>query len=73
MKVKELQTLRKTELASKKDELLKELMKNNAQVALGTTPQNPGKLRAIKKTIARINTFMIKNKSKELKSKKEVV
>jgi len=39
-------------------ELRMELMKNNAQVAIGTTPKSPGQLRQLKKTIARILTIL---------------
>lgn len=42
---------------SKLAELRKELIKANAQIAMGTIPENPGKIREIKKTIARINTY----------------
>ena len=58
MKFKEIKTLGKTELAEKRTELYKELMKENAQIALGTTPKNPGKVKLTKKTIARINTIL---------------
>jgi ribosomal protein L29 len=39
-------------------ELRKELMKENAQVAIGTVPKNPRKLRNAKKTIARIELIL---------------
>ena len=39
-------------------ELKKELMKLKAQVARGTPAENPGKIRAIKRTIARLLFFM---------------
>jgi len=58
MKVKELRTLGEPELKQKMTELYKELMKDNAQVATGTIPKNPGKLRLAKKTIARIKTLL---------------
>ena len=58
MKIKELKALPKTELAQKKAELYKELIKENAQIAIGTTPKNPGKIKLTKKTIARINTLL---------------
>ncbi len=58
MKFKELKAMQKSELKDKKTELYKELMKENAQVATGTTPKNPGKIRLTKKTIARINLLL---------------
>ena len=48
-------------------ELKKDLMKLNAQVATGTTPENPGRIRSIKKTLAKINTLL--NEKKEVKTK----
>lgn len=58
MKIKELRALSDVELKQKLQELQKELMKDNAQVATGTIPKNPGKLRLGKKTIARIRMIM---------------
>lgn len=56
MKVKEIHSMKPEELKSKIEELKKELMKLNAQVAVGTTPKSPKQLKLIKKTIARIKT-----------------
>ena len=50
-------------LKLKIDELNKELIKLNAQVATGSTIKNPKQIREIKKTIARIKTT-IKQKEK---------
>ena len=52
------------DLKNKMIELKKELIKINAQVATGTTPKSPGKIRQMKRTIARILTIM-SNKTKE--------
>ncbi len=57
-KIKDLRSMGKEELNSKLDELKKEMIKNNAQIATGTTPKNPGQIREIKKTIARILTIV---------------
>ena len=54
MKAKELRLMSKEELKSKLIELRKELMKNNAQIATGTTPKSPGQVKETKKTIAKI-------------------
>ena len=54
MKTKEIRTLDKNTLNEKEIELKKELVKMNAQVAIGTALKNPGQVREIKKTIARI-------------------
>ena len=53
----ELKVLNKTEAKAKIMELKKELMKLKAQVSRGTPPENPGKIRVIKKNIARILTY----------------
>lgn len=46
------------DLESKLVDLRKDLMKENAQIALGTNPKSPGKLKNTKKTIARILTII---------------
>jgi large subunit ribosomal protein L29 len=58
MKFKELRSLDDKSLMSKLDELKMDLLKENSQVATGTTPKSPGHLKEIKKTIARINTVL---------------
>ena len=67
MKIKEIQGMSKEELDNKLEELKKELMKINAQIATGTTPKSPGNVTQIKKTIARISTI----KKQEVKKKDE--
>lgn len=44
-------------LIEKFGELKKELIQINAQIAMGTIPENPGKIKEIRKTIARIKTI----------------
>jgi large subunit ribosomal protein L29 len=71
MKAKELRNLHNKELYEKMSEIKKELMKENAQIALGGTPKNPGKVRATKRTIARIMTLLhqkVQSKQKEMTS-----
>ncbi len=58
MSFKELEGMPEQELRQKMEELHKELMKENAQVATGTIPKNPGKIRLTKKTIARIKQIL---------------
>ncbi len=57
MKFTELTKLPKAEADKKMHELQSELMKLNAQVAIGTTPKKTKQIREIKKTIARIETL----------------
>ena len=57
MKTKELKLLNELELENKSDELKKELMKINSQIAIGTLPKSPGKIGEMKRTIAKILTI----------------
>jgi len=68
----ELKLMQKQELEDKLKELKKELMKENAQIAIGTVPKNPGKIKQIKKTIARI-IFMLNQKQINTKKEKEEI
>jgi ribosomal protein L29 len=61
MKNKELKLKNKEELKEMLPEMKKELIKLNAQVAMGTTLNNPGQVKKIKKNIARILTKINKN------------
>jgi len=45
------------DLTNKVTELSKEMMKINSQIAIGTIPKNPSKVKEIKKTIAKILTI----------------
>ena len=58
MKFKEIKSMNKEELKSKLKEIRLELMKQNAQVATGTIPQNPGQIKIKKKNIARIMSVL---------------
>ena len=46
-----------SDLSNRLIELKKELMKLNSQIAIGTVPKSPGKLKEIKRTIAKILTI----------------
>ncbi len=70
IKINELKQMDEKTLENKIEELRKELIKVNAKVAIGTSVENPGKIREIKKTIARILTIS-KEKTKEKDVKKE--
>lgn len=58
MKTRDLKNMPKTELLAKLNELKKELVKHNAQIATGTTPKSPGQVKQTKKTIAKILTIL---------------
>ncbi len=71
-KAKELKSLEKAQLESKLAEAKKELLKLNAKIATKVVPENPGSIKQIKKTIARILTFKKQQKNnKEEKDKKQ--
>ena len=59
---KELAGMSVDQLKEKYIELKKELMKLNMQRATGTPPENPGMIRASRKSIARINTYLTQKK-----------
>jgi len=65
MKIKEIRTLNKDSLDEKISELKKDLIKLNSQVSTGTAPKSPGKIREIKRTIARILTIKKENEVKK--------
>lgn len=56
MKTKELKSKSREELNSQLNELRKELIKLNTQVATGTTLKSPGQVKKVKKNIARVLT-----------------
>ncbi len=62
IKKNELKIMKETELKTKLIDLRKELMRYNSQVATKTTPENPGRIRLIKKTIAKIYTQLNQRK-----------
>jgi|TARA_Y100000310_G_scaffold206646_1_gene207068 ribosomal protein L29 len=66
---KEMARMSSEQLTQKYGELKKELMKLNMQRASGTPPENPGMIKATKKAIARINTFMTQRKNTKNKEK----
>ena len=65
MKVKEIRGMDQGMADDKITELKKELVKMNAQVAIGTAIKNPGQIRNIKKTLARIITIGHEKKAKK--------
>ena len=68
MKAKELRLMNESDTSSKLVDMKKELMKINSQIAIGTVPKSPGKVREIKRTIAKILSI---NNEKEIKIKKQ--
>ncbi|MEK6837902.1 MAG: 50S ribosomal protein L29 [Nanoarchaeota archaeon] len=56
--VSDIRALSDEALRSKVAEFRKELMKLNAQVAIGTVPKSPGIIRKVKRSIARVLTIL---------------
>ena len=67
MKAKEIRSMDKSTLNEKIIELKKELVKVNAQVAIGTALKNPGQVKKIKKTLAKILTISNQKDLKKIK------
>lgn len=61
MKAEQLRDLSESEMEDKLDEVDTELVKLNAQRATGTPPENPGKIKKLRKTVARIKTILNEN------------
>ena len=57
LKASEIRELNQKELESKLKDLRSELSRERAHVSSGTRPENPGRLRIIRRTIARILTI----------------
>lgn len=58
-RAKEIREMDEEEMEDLLSQLRNDLAKENAAIASGTQPENPGKIKEIKKTIAR--TLTIKN------------
>ena len=65
IKKNELKKMEIPLLSEKKAELQKEMIKINALLSTKTPPENPGRIRAMQKTIARINTFITEKKAQQ--------
>jgi large subunit ribosomal protein L29 len=71
IKAKDLRNMSEKELTNKFVELKKDLIKKNAQVAAGTVPENPGQVKNVKKTIARILTIKTEKQKGAKQEKKK--
>jgi ribosomal protein L29 len=66
MKFKDVKKMPKDEMDKKLYEMRIELMKLNAQIAVGTTPKNTKQVRDIKRTLAKIETSRQQNFEKKV-------
>jgi len=71
MKAKEIRSTDKNTINEKISELKKELVKINAQVAIGAALKNPGEIKKIKKMLARILTINYEKTKKESEKEKK--
>ncbi len=69
IKKTEIKQVSQEEIKEKMTELNKELMKYNSQRAVGTAIENPGRIRELRRSIAKLMTIQ-NNKEKEVKNKK---
>ncbi|MEM5802138.1 MAG: 50S ribosomal protein L29 [Candidatus Aenigmatarchaeota archaeon] len=67
LKIKQIREMKAEDLRKKLEELRLELSKELANIKMGRPIKNPGKIRALRKTIARILTI----KKEKSQSKKE--
>ena len=57
IKKNEMKSMDDKSILEKVSELRGELIRINAQIAMGTLPENPGRIKEIRKTIARLKTI----------------
>ena len=57
MKAKEIMTMSPTEIEQKVIELKQELAKERASIASGTKSENPGKIKKLRRDVARLLTI----------------
>ncbi|MFH1592553.1 MAG: 50S ribosomal protein L29 [Candidatus Woesearchaeota archaeon] len=71
LKKRELEQINEAQIESKLVELNKELMKLNAQRAVGTAIENPGKIKELRRSIARLHTVKVARSKKLAGGKKK--
>lgn len=67
LKTKQIREMKPDEIGKKIFDLKLELLKEQGNVKMGRPIKNPGKIRVLKKTIARIATIQTERKIKEVK------
>ncbi|MCL5732553.1 MAG: 50S ribosomal protein L29 [Candidatus Thermoplasmatota archaeon] len=58
IRAKQLRQMNKEEVEERLNSLKESLLKERASVAMGGAPTNPGKIRSLRRQIARINTVL---------------
>jgi large subunit ribosomal protein L29 len=67
LRSKDIRKLSEKELEKKMDELRLELAKEKANISIGASVTSPGRLKEIRKTIARIQTIKKEKPKEEVK------
>lgn len=57
IKKNEMKEMNEKAISEKISELNNELIRVNAQIAMGTLPENPGRIKEVRRTIARLKTM----------------
>jgi len=70
LKVKQMREMKPDDLEKKLSELKLELAKEYGSVKMGRPIKNPGKIRALRRTIARLETIKHEAKRKTIKTTK---
>ena len=65
MKIKDLKKLKHEELEKKLNELKLELLKERGNIEMGGNIKNPGKIKVIRRDIARISTLTNESEKKK--------
>ena len=63
LKADEIRNMTENELEEKMDDLKLELAKEKGKTDMGSFPENPGRIKEIKKTIAKILTILKERRS----------
>lgn len=67
LKIKQIRDMKPEELAKKISELKLELAKDSGNVKMGRPVKNPGKIRELRRAIARIETVKNEKKGEKVK------
>ncbi len=70
IKKSELKQMTPEQMTVKLHDLKSELMKIRAQISTKTTLENPGRVRVVKKTIAKLHTFIRQKKAQKVSPSK---
>jgi large subunit ribosomal protein L29 len=65
LRAEDIRDMTLEEMNEKKGELKAEYSKEQALLATGTAPENPGRIKALRRTIARLNTIIYEREEEE--------